>query len=129
MLLRKIRELLWTLSKAELFKLEKMLCSLEEPSEFRPSNEVEEDASSMSSECPVPDLDDYVSRFYNDHPNCKQLIADMYSPKEETVSTEENEWNEEVRNNLKMCQLQNKNKFSHEDWFLILEKIDFYPSV
>jgi len=97
MLLRKIRELLWTLSKAELFKLEKMLCSLEELSDFRTSAE-QEDASSTSSECPVPDLDDYVTRFYNDHPNCKQLIADMYSPKEETASTEENEWNEEVRN-------------------------------
>jgi hypothetical protein len=99
MLLRKIRELLWTLSKAELFKLEKLLCSLEELSDFRTSTE-EEVVSSTSSVCPVPDLDDYVTRFYNDHPNCKQLIADMYSPKEETASPEENEWNEDVGENL-----------------------------
>jgi len=97
MLLRKIRELLWTLSKVELFKLEKMLSSLEEPADYRPTNGEDNSSSTVPSTlCPVPDLDDYVTRFYNDHPNCKQLIADMYSPKEETVAPEENDWNEEV---------------------------------
>jgi hypothetical protein len=97
MLLRKIRELLWTLNKTELFKLEKMLCSLEEPADYRPANGEDTSSTVTSPSCPVPDLDDYVTRFYNDHPNCKQLIADMYSHKEETVSPEEQEWNEEVR--------------------------------
>ncbi|XP_059468991.1 lateral signaling target protein 2 homolog isoform X2 [Neocloeon triangulifer] len=90
-LLHKIRELLWTLSKLELFKLEKMLCSLEEPSDYRPNNE--EDSSPS---CPVPDLDDYVTRFYNDHPSCKLLIAELYSQKEEPAAPEEQEWNDEV---------------------------------
>ncbi|CAB3381466.1 Hypothetical predicted protein [Cloeon dipterum] len=92
-LLQKIRELLWTLSKLELFKLEKMLCSIEEPSDYKPQNEEQE---TISSSCPVPDLDDYVTRFYNDHPNCKLLIAELYSQREEPVKSDEPEWNEEV---------------------------------
>nr|CAD7407010.1 unnamed protein product [Timema cristinae] len=58
-LLFKIRELLWTLNKKELFGLEKLLCSSEEPNDYH--------------------LDDFVTRFYIDYPNCKQFVTDFYT--------------------------------------------------
>ncbi|XP_046994160.1 lateral signaling target protein 2 homolog [Schistocerca americana] len=92
-LLYKIRELLWTLNKKELYTLEKLLCSAEEPSDFCTANggqslesqiTPEELESNNLSDLPakyptVPDLDDFVKRFYIDYPSCKQFVSDFYS--------------------------------------------------
>ncbi|KDR21180.1 Lateral signaling target protein 2-like protein [Zootermopsis nevadensis] len=87
-LLHKIRELLWTLNSKELFTLEKFLCSSEEPIDFRSSGhsvEIDEAAESVGtanaapSYPTVPDLDDFVTRFYIDYPSCKQFVTDFYA--------------------------------------------------
>jgi hypothetical protein len=87
-LLHKIRELLWTLNNKELFTLEKLLCSSEEPGDFRSSGqsvEIHEAAESLGttnaapSYPTVPDLDDFVTRFYIDYPSCKQFVTDFYT--------------------------------------------------
>lgn len=69
-----------------------MLCSLEEPGDFshantssintsgsKPTQSFDSTASSSCSSYPVPDLDDFVTQFYNDYPNCKQFISDFYT--------------------------------------------------
>lgn len=87
-LLHKIRELLWTLNNKELFALEKLLCSSEETGDFHSSSqsfEIHEAAESVGttnavpSYPTVPDLDDFVTRFYIDYPNCKQFVTDFYA--------------------------------------------------
>ena len=87
-LLHKIRELLWTLNNKELFALEKLLCSSEEPGDFHSSSqsfEIHEAAeligttNGVPSYPTVPDLDDFVTRFYIDYPNCKQFVTDFYA--------------------------------------------------
>jgi hypothetical protein len=76
------------LNNKELFALEKLLCSSEELGDFHSSSqsfEMHEAAESMgtSSAVPcyptVPDLDDFVTRFYIDYPNCKQFVTDFYA--------------------------------------------------
>ncbi|KAL0121169.1 hypothetical protein PUN28_008682 [Cardiocondyla obscurior] len=68
-LLLKIRELLWTLNNRELYMLEKLLCSNEEPS-----------GSITHSTCQdIPDLEEYVLNFYTGYPNCKEFIVDFYT--------------------------------------------------
>lgn len=71
-LLLKIRELLWTLNNRELYMLEKLLCSNEEPSSSI--------AHSTKSSCQdIPDLEEFVHNFYTGYPNCKDFIVDFYT--------------------------------------------------
>ncbi|XP_076664861.1 lateral signaling target protein 2 homolog isoform X2 [Andrena cerasifolii] len=71
-LLLKIRELLWTLNNRELYMLEKLLCSNEEPS--GPITQ-----SSKSACQDIPDLEEFVHNFYTGYPNCKDFIVDFYT--------------------------------------------------
>lgn len=66
-LLRKIRELLWTLNKRELYMLEKLLCDNEQVGDV-----------SVGDFNVNSDLDDCVSKFYNDYPLCKDYITNFY---------------------------------------------------
>lgn len=68
-LLHKIRELLWTLNKRELYMLEKLLCDNEQISDVKSVSEL-----NINS-----DLDDYINRFYNDYPLCKDYISNFYT--------------------------------------------------
>ncbi|XP_014470609.1 PREDICTED: lateral signaling target protein 2 homolog isoform X2 [Dinoponera quadriceps] len=69
-LLLKIRELLWTLNNRELYMLEKLLCSNEEPSS----------SITQSTKCQdIPDLEEFVHNFYTGYPNCKEFIVDFYT--------------------------------------------------
>nr|CAD7259061.1 unnamed protein product [Timema shepardi] len=72
-LLFKIRELLWTLNKKELF----------EPNDYRTSDSnnprIPLDTADDTTYPSVPDLDDFVTRFYIDYPNCKQFVTDFYT--------------------------------------------------
>jgi len=79
---------LWTLNNKELFALEKLLCSSEEPGDFHSSSqsfEIHEAAelvgttNGVPSYPTVPDLDDFVTRFYIDYPDCKQFVTDFYA--------------------------------------------------
>ncbi|XP_046382852.1 lateral signaling target protein 2 homolog isoform X2 [Ischnura elegans] len=76
-LLHQIRELLWTLNKRELYTLEKLLCHSEEPADYlsHPSGGL----NGNGALDPYPDMDDFITQFYNDYPNCKQFISDFYS--------------------------------------------------
>lgn len=67
-LLHKIRELLWTLNKRELFMLEKLLCDNEQITDIKAVSEI----SDVNS-----DLDDFVNRFYNDYPICKDFVSNF----------------------------------------------------
>lgn len=78
-LLHKIRELLWTLNKRELYMLEKLLCD----------NEQINDVKSVSDLNINSDLDGYINRFYNDYPLCKDYISNFY-----TVSVNNSEQND-----------------------------------
>ncbi|XP_017890929.1 lateral signaling target protein 2 homolog isoform X2 [Ceratina calcarata] len=71
-LLLKIRELLWTLNNRELYMLEKLLCSNEEP-----SGPVTQSKSSACQD--IPDLEEFVHNFYTGYPNCKDFIVDFYT--------------------------------------------------
>lgn len=68
-LLHKIRELLWTLNKRELYTLEKLLCD----------NEQISDVKSVSEYGVSNDLDNFIDRFYNDYPLCKDYISNFYT--------------------------------------------------
>lgn len=76
-LLHKIRELLWTLNRRELYMLEKLLCD----------NEQINDVKSVSDLNINSDLDDY-NRFYNDYPLCKDYISNFYTV---SVNSEQND--------------------------------------
>ncbi|XP_015119793.1 lateral signaling target protein 2 homolog isoform X2 [Diachasma alloeum] len=76
-LLLKIRELLWTLNNRELYMLEKLLCSNEEPS--APISQ------STRNVC-QQDLEEFVHNFYTDYPNCKDFIVDFYTVTKNTGS-------------------------------------------
>ncbi|XP_031847675.1 lateral signaling target protein 2 homolog isoform X2 [Nomia melanderi] len=78
-LLLKIRELLWTLNNRELYMLEKLLCSNEEPS--GPITQ-----SSKSACQDIPDLEEFVHNFYTGYPNCKDFIVDFYTVTRNTGS-------------------------------------------
>lgn len=69
-LLHKIRELLWTLNKRELFMLEKLLCDNEQITDLKTVTNI----SDVNS-----DLDEFVNRFYNDYPTCKDFISNFYT--------------------------------------------------
>ncbi|XP_029678817.1 lateral signaling target protein 2 homolog isoform X2 [Formica exsecta] len=71
-LLLKIRELLWTLNNRELYMLEKLLCSNEEP-----SSSITQSTKSACQD--IPDLEEYVHNFYTGYPNCKEFIIDFYT--------------------------------------------------
>ncbi|XP_015435723.1 PREDICTED: lateral signaling target protein 2 homolog [Dufourea novaeangliae] len=71
-LLLKIRELLWTLSNRELYMLEKLLCSNEEP-----SSPITHTSRSACQD--IPDLEEFVHNFYTGYPNCKDFIVDFYT--------------------------------------------------
>lgn len=64
-LLHKIRELLWTLNKRELYMLEKLLCD----------NEAISDVKSVSD----LDVDSDIDKFYADFPLCKDYIFNFYT--------------------------------------------------
>ncbi|KAF5303154.1 hypothetical protein FQR65_LT08317 [Abscondita terminalis] len=68
-LLHKIRELLWTLNKKELYMLEKLLCD----------NEQISDIKSVSDFDVHSDLDDFINQFYSDYPSCKDFMCNFYS--------------------------------------------------
>ncbi|KAG8037080.1 hypothetical protein G9C98_004402 [Cotesia typhae] len=69
-LLLKIRELLWTLNNRELYMLEKLLCSNEEPTvPISPSTR---------NAC-QHELENFVHNFYSDYPNCKNFAVDFYT--------------------------------------------------
>lgn len=68
-LLHKIRELLWTLNKKELYMLEKLLCDNEQCS----------DVKSVSDLGTNKEFDDFVSCFYNDYSLCKDFVSNFYS--------------------------------------------------
>lgn len=82
-LLHKIRELLLTLNKKELFMLEKLLCD----------NEQISDVKSVSDVGVQSDLDEFVSQFYSEYPLCGNTVncskpcanAAKQKPKEKCV--------------------------------------------
>lgn len=78
-LLHKIRELLWTLNKRELYMLEKLLCDNEQISDVKTVSDVDVQG----------DLDYFIGQFYNDYPLCNDYISsfgkDERPPKAESV--------------------------------------------
>uniref|UniRef100_A0A0C9R4L6 Lateral signaling target protein 2 homolog n=1 Tax=Fopius arisanus TaxID=64838 RepID=A0A0C9R4L6_9HYME len=86
-LLLKIRELLWTLNNRELYMLEKLLCSNEEPS--APMSQ------STKNVC-QQDLEEFVHNFYTDYPNCKDFIVGFYTVTKNTGSNMDEVANEAV---------------------------------
>ncbi|XP_052133010.1 lateral signaling target protein 2 homolog, partial [Frankliniella occidentalis] len=83
-LLFKIRELLWTLTPKELYTLEKMLCSSEDPVPSPSASSIllsnnDEPVPTASCYPSVPHLEEFVSRFYSDHPGCKQFVTDFFN--------------------------------------------------
>ncbi|XP_015585558.1 uncharacterized protein LOC107263156 isoform X2 [Cephus cinctus] len=89
-LLLKIRELLWTLNNRELYMLEKLLCSNEEPS--APITQ-----TTKSTYQDVPDLEEFVHNFYTDYPNCKDFIVDFYTVTRNTGSNMDEVANDAVQ--------------------------------
>lgn len=73
-LLCKIRELLWTLSREELWLLEKTLCQLEEPKKTSIASE----KCSFGADAAL-DSDVYINLFYRNYNGCKQFIEDFYN--------------------------------------------------
>lgn len=85
-LLCKIRELLWTLTKPELFTLERYLCSVDEPvststADFCQSKEKAPEGPAGSSNThvtppdsayPALDIDRFIDLFYTAHPHCRR---------------------------------------------------------
>lgn len=67
-LLHKIRELLWTLNKRELYMLEKLLCDNEQITDLKTVTDISD-----------VNTDDFVNRFYNDYPTCKDFISNFYT--------------------------------------------------
>ncbi|CAN7990507.1 unnamed protein product [Ixodes hexagonus] len=84
-LLCKIRELLWTLSREELWLLEKTLCQLEEPK----TSLTKEQTLLGTDDYAVLDSDIYINLFYRNHQNCKQFIEDFYNHNFATASDSE----------------------------------------
>ncbi|XP_067008607.2 lateral signaling target protein 2 homolog isoform X2 [Anabrus simplex] len=124
-LLHKIRELLWTLNKKELYTLEKLLCSSEEVTDYCSSNnscslephsvnkslDINSLSSIPASYPTVPDLDDFVTRFYIDYPSCKQFVSDFYS------ATEVDQWQESTRGDGAVATWENAEESEDEtEW-------------
>ncbi|KAJ8709678.1 hypothetical protein PYW08_009682 [Mythimna loreyi] len=78
-LLHKIRSLLWTLDRRELMALERLLCTNEDISDLTRHLPTETTESSNDWSCPYPDLGEFVSRFYADHANCRDLYSHQSS--------------------------------------------------
>lgn len=68
-LLHKIRELLWTLTKRELYMLEKLLCDNEELNDIKAVSDVDVDN----------EIDDFINQFY-DYPIYKENIFSLVIP-------------------------------------------------
>uniref|UniRef100_T1J100 Lateral signaling target protein 2 homolog n=1 Tax=Strigamia maritima TaxID=126957 RepID=T1J100_STRMM len=84
-LLTKIRELLWTLNKAELYLLEKTLCSVEDPNALKKSSNSEkenvtslEETNENAYTSLLPNIENYVEKVCTDYPSCKQFIQEFY---------------------------------------------------
>ncbi|XP_047036294.1 lateral signaling target protein 2 homolog [Helicoverpa zea] len=78
-LLHKIRSLLWTLDRRELLALERLLCTNEDISNLAALDLPNDPESSNDWSCPYPDLGEFVSRFYADHANCRDLYSHQSS--------------------------------------------------
>ncbi|KAH9636503.1 hypothetical protein HF086_017669 [Spodoptera exigua] len=74
-LLHKIRSLLWTLDRRELLALERLLCTNEDISNLAALDLPADPETSSDWSCPYPDLGEFVSRFYADHANCRDLYS------------------------------------------------------
>ncbi|KAJ8918864.1 hypothetical protein NQ315_011154 [Exocentrus adspersus] len=86
-LLHKIRELLWTLTKRELYMLEKLLCDNEQISDVKAVSDVDVQDDLED------DLDDFIGQFYSDYPLCNDYISNLgkeekLTPKVESVHQE-----------------------------------------
>ncbi|KAL0860939.1 hypothetical protein ABMA27_009471 [Loxostege sticticalis] len=81
-LLHKIRSLLWTLDRRELMALERLLCTNEDISNLAAFDLA--GADDTESDCPYPDIGEFVSRFYADHAHCRDLYTQSSS--EPTIS-------------------------------------------
>ncbi|CAK9796573.1 Lateral signaling target protein 2 homolog [Anthophora plagiata] len=90
-LLLKIRELLWTLNNRELYMLEKLLCSNEEP-----SGPITQSTKSTACQA-IPDLEEFVHNFYTGYPNCKDFIVDFYTVTRNTGNNMDEVANDVVR--------------------------------
>lgn len=77
-LLHKIRELLWTLNKRELYMLEKLLCDNEELDGIKAVSDVDVDN----------ELDDFINQFY-DYPIYKENIFSLVMPEKKDISREQ----------------------------------------
>lgn len=89
-LLHKIRELLWTLNKKELYMLEKLLCD----------NEQISDLKSVSDLDMYSDLDDFINQFYSDYPSCKDFVSNFYSVSDNSGENVVETVEEATENNL-----------------------------
>ncbi|CAH2097027.1 unnamed protein product [Euphydryas editha] len=76
-LLHKIKSLLWTLDRRELMALEKLLCSNEDISNLA-NWEISPAQNSPDDSC-YPDLSEFVSKFYEDHEQCRHLYSQQSS--------------------------------------------------
>ncbi|XP_051155404.1 lateral signaling target protein 2 homolog [Leptopilina boulardi] len=121
-LLLKIRELLWTLNNRELYMLEKLLCSNEEPSASmtQTSNTTCQD---------VPDLDEFVHNFYTGYPNCKDFIVDFYTVTRNTGNNMDEIANDAIqimdqRNGQidlsDVCEISQKDKLKEEEKVVVV---------
>ncbi|CAH1374949.1 hypothetical protein MTP99_016332 [Tenebrio molitor] len=90
-LLHKIRELLWTLNKRELYMLEKLLCDNEQISDVK-------SVSDVDVHC---DLDDFIDQFYSDnHKEFPVESAPTSEPEEKYPPVEEKTFDYEERISL-----------------------------
>ncbi|CAH0597748.1 unnamed protein product [Chrysodeixis includens] len=78
-LLHKIRSLLWTLDRRELMALERLLCTNEDISNLASLDLPADPETSNDWSCPYPDIGEFVSRFYADHANCRELYSTQSS--------------------------------------------------
>ncbi|KAK8388081.1 hypothetical protein O3P69_020163 [Scylla paramamosain] len=77
-LLTKIRELLWTMTCAELAALEKALCSMDEPDpSAAPALAAETPPSSAYGRAAF--TSDFVQKFYANHPSCRMVPPELGS--------------------------------------------------
>lgn len=77
-LLHKIRELLWTLHRRELYMLEKLLCDNEELNDIKAVSDVDVDN----------EIDDFINKFY-DFPICKDNIFSSVVPEKKDIRCEQ----------------------------------------
>lgn len=78
------------MNNRELYMLEKLLCSNEEPS--APLTQ-----SSKSACQDIPDLEEFVHNFYTGYPNCKDFIVDFYTVTRNTGNNMDEVANDVVR--------------------------------